>query len=149
MKKINSSILLSLFLIIFGGNSQAASNLQITPERFDFGWAPDNAIIACDFKVKNVGGEMIPLTGVQPSCGCTATNFTPDALPSSEEMKINMTFNTRGYAGIKFNKSIQVKAGMPEELYTVYLEGFVADPNAKIVPDEDGVVSFSTGSTNK
>src|ERR1044071_4633296 len=125
----------------------AETSLQVVPETFDFGWSPDNAVIGCSFNLKNTGGELIQLNSVQPSCGCTATDFTPDSLPSSEQKKINITFNTRGYSGVKFNKSVQVKAGSPEQDYAVHLEGFVSDPNAKVTPEGDGIVEFSEKSS--
>src|SRR5262245_21402455 len=93
----------------FPSLSQAAA-LRIDPETFDFGWAPDNAKISADFTVKNTGVEIIPLTSVQPTCGCTASNFSPGQLASAEETKIGLTFNTRGYRGMAFNKSTKVNS---------------------------------------
>lgn len=129
--------------------ARAATSILIVPTVFDFGWVPDNALVRAEFHVKNTGEEMVPLTAVQPSCGCTATDFTPEGLPSAEEAKINLTFNTRGYSGMKFDKPVKVKAGMPEEEFSVRLTGHVSDPEAVVAPEGDGVVAFSSQTTSK
>jgi hypothetical protein len=129
--------------------ASAETSLQIVPSVFDFGWTPDNALVRCEVHVKNTGGEMVALTAVQPTCGCTATDFTPEGLPASEETKINLTFNTRGYTGMKFDKLVKVKAGLPEEEFSVRLAGHVSDADAVVVPDGNGVVSFPPKSSSK
>jgi Protein of unknown function (DUF1573) len=126
------------------GTLYANDALLITPSVFDFGWAPDNAKISAQFTVKNNSSDLVALTSVQPTCGCTASNFTPADLPSDKETKIGLTFDTHGYAGISFNKSTKVKAGNPEMDYTVKLAGFVHDPMAKIVPVGDGIASYDS-----
>src|SRR5258706_9505250 len=87
----------------------AAQRIEISPTTFDFGWAPDNAKITAEFTVMNAGDEMVPLTAFKPSCGCTATDFEPDALASHEQRKISLTFNTRGYTNQTFHKMAAVK----------------------------------------
>jgi hypothetical protein len=147
----NSRLIFSLiglsFLISPLTKSYGETKLQIIPEVFDFGWAPDNAILKCEVHIRNIGGEMVALTAVLPSCGCTATDFTPDAIPASEEKKISLTFNTRGYTGMPFDKPIQVKAGMPEEEFSVHVKGHVTNSNAVVFPEGTGVVTFGDGSS--
>jgi len=129
--------------------SWAAPSVRISPPDFDFGWSPDNAKITAQFTVANTTEKLVPLLAVMPSCGCTAADFTPADIPSAKDTKIGLTFNTHGYTGVKFHKSSQVKAGQPEEEYSVVLTGVVADPNALVVPEGSGVVEFSTSTRDK
>ena len=69
----------------------------------------NNAMVSATFLVKNTSAEPVPLTAVQPACGCTASSFSPENLSSNEETKVGLTFNTRGYAGLEFKKSAKVK----------------------------------------
>lgn len=127
----------------------AAPRLEISPSTFDFGWAPDNAKITAQFTVVNTGDEMVPLTSVKSTCGCTASNFEPDALASREHKKIALTFNTRGYTNQPFKKMARVKTDVPENAYTVYLTGHVANPENGIIPDSGGIAGFEAGSPRK
>lgn len=127
----------------------AASSLQVVPSEFDFGWAPDNSKITADFAIKNIGIDMIPVMSVQPTCGCTASNFTPADLASNQETKVSLTFNTRGYANSSFNKAAQVKTDTPEGDTSVRLKGYVLDPTATVFPSGTGIAEFLPGSKDK
>lgn len=127
----------------------ASPRVEVRPTVFDFGWAPDNAKITAQFVVVNTGDEMVPLTAVKPTCGCTATDFEPDALASHEEKVISLTFNTRGYAGQTFNKMAKVKTDQPENALTVYLTGTVLKADSGLVPDANGIAGFEKGSKQK
>jgi acylphosphatase len=148
MKNKNLLILVSA-IFTFSNLTLAASKLEITPSTYDFGWSPDNAKITAEFVLKNTGSDMIPLTAVQPACGCTATQFSPESLGSSEETKVQLTFNTRGYAGTKFSKTAKVKTDSIENEYTVTLKGSVTDSTALISPVGDGIASFDAGTKEK
>lgn len=127
----------------------SASNVVITPTEFDFGWCPDNAKISAQFTIKNTGSDLIPITSVQPTCGCTASQFTPATLGSNEESNVGLTFNTRGYAKSSFSKSTKIKTDAGGAEYSVLLKGSVLDAQAKVVPDQDGVAGFEPGSKGK
>lgn len=129
--------------------AEGPSRLEITPTTFDFGWAPDNAKISAQFSVRNVSSEMIPIMSVQPTCGCTASQFSPATLGSQEETKIGLTFNTRGYANMPFNKPTKVKADVMTGEFSVNLKGHVLDAQAKVRPVGDGIVGFDADSKDK
>lgn len=120
--------------------SAAASSLSVTPGEFDFGWAPDNAKISCEFTVRNEGGGLMALTAVKPACGCTASEFTPSTLESRQETSVRLTFNTRGYTGRDFNKTVDVEAAGGTEV--VRLKGHVTNPAAQLAPEGDGIAGF-------
>ncbi len=117
-------------------------SIVITPTTFDFGWAPDNSKINAEFTLKNTGSDLVPLTSVQPTCGCTVPQFTPSSLGANDQTKVILTFNTRGYAGTGFSKNAKVKTDDSSIEYTVMMTGFVTDPNAKVIPDQGGVAGF-------
>lgn len=125
------------------------NRLEISPTTFDFGWCPDNSKISATFVAKNVSSEMIPIMSVQPTCGCTASQFSPATLGTHEETKIGLTFNTRGYTNLAFNKSAKVKSDVVTGEFSVNLKGYVLDPNAKVVPVGDGVIEFTEKENEK
>lgn len=138
-----------LFCLAQGNSASSAEGISITPSTFDFGWCPDNAKISASFIIKNTGVDLIPITSVQPTCGCTASQFTPASLASNEETKVGLTFNTRGYAGSSFNKPTKVKTDNGGAEYTVNVKGVVIDSQATFFPDHEGVAGFDTGSKEK
>ncbi len=144
---------ISLALIGFFavGVSQAysPSALVVSPSTFDFGWCPDNAKVHADFTIRNTGTDLIPVTSVQPTCGCTASEFTPSSLASNAESKVGLTFNTRGYAGSPFHKNAKVKTDDAQSEYTVNMIGYVLNPAAMVVPEGDGIAGFEPDTKEK
>lgn len=132
----------SLTLVLFLAATAAASDLESVPGTFDFGWSPDNARVSCEFLVRNKGGDAVNLTGLKPSCGCTAAQFTPTALGTNADTTIGLTFNTRGYKGIQFTKTALLNAADPSQNLTVTLTGFPMNPNAKVFPEGTGIADF-------
>lgn len=127
----------------------AGAALEISPAEYDFGWSPDNAKISAEFTIKNPTLDLVPLIAVQPTCGCTATDFQPSNLKSSDETKVRLTFNTRGYTNAEFHKNAQVKTGGSTGDYTVKMKGHVTDPAALFFPLGDGVAAFEKGGEKK
>lgn len=150
MSHVRRTLLLAAAVSLSGAlQAFSPQALVITPTVFDFGWCPDNAKISAEFTIKNTGADLIPITSVQPTCGCTASQFTPGQLGSNEETKVGLTFNTRGYAKTGFSKNTKVKTEAGGAEYEVTLKGYVLDPTAKVFPEGDGVASFETGSKEK
>ena len=140
---------LALAVVAVSAGLAAAPRLSIEPTTFDFGWTPDNAKVSASFLVTNIANEMVPLTAVQPTCGCTASQFQPGALASNERTRILLTFNTRGYTNMAFNKPTQVKTDMSDQDYQVYLAGHVTHAKAAVAPEGDGIAHFGPDSGGK
>lgn len=133
--------LLSLAVLI-GTTPLFAASLQSVPGTFDFGWAPDNARLSCEFTIKNTSNDAIGLQALKPACGCTAAKFSPMSLASDDDTKIGLTFNTRGYKGMTFSKSAELTTEGSASNITVYLKGHVMNPNAVVFPKGSGIASF-------
>jgi len=125
------------------------SFLTCVPDKFDFGWSPADAKISAKFTLKNAGGDALAVQSLDPTCGCTAANFTPANLNTNEETEVGLTFNTRGYNGMPFSKPSAVKTDKKEENLTVVLMGHVTPVQAKFLPEGTGVASFPPGSPKK
>src|SRR5438552_802550 len=104
-----TSIALFGFFTVAVSQAYSPTALVVSPSTFDFGWCPDNAKIHAEFTIRNTGTDLIPVTSVQPTCGCTTSEFTASSLASNEESKVGLTFNTRGYGGAPFHKTAKVK----------------------------------------
>ncbi len=126
----------------------AVQRLEVIPQTFDFGWAPDNAKITAEFILRNTGEEMVPLKEVIPTCGCTAANFTPSDVGSKEESKVTLTFNTRGYSNMKFHKAARVMTAEQDlNPYVANLSGHVTNAEALLIPEGDGIAQFKPDSS--
>jgi hypothetical protein len=144
-------ISLSLITLLAVAVAQAFNPTAITiiPSTFDFGWCPDNSKIDAEFTIRNTGTDLIPITDVQPTCGCTVPNFKAGSLGTNDESKVVLTFNTRGYAGSVFHKNAKIKTDANTADYTVNMVGRVLDASATVAPDGDGVAEFTKDTKEK
>lgn len=77
----------------------------------DFGNIKEGEKVEHTFKFKNTGNVPLIVTAVQPSCGCTASDFTKDPVAPGGEGTISLTFDSKGKPGT-VNKTATVKANI-------------------------------------
>lgn len=85
--------------------------IQFQETEFDFGKIKEGDKVEHVFKFKNTGDVPLILTAVQPSCGCTASDYTKDPVAPGGEGTISLTFDSNGKPG-PVNKTATVKANI-------------------------------------
>lgn len=82
--------------------------------------------ITARFIVKNVGNQDLLLTNVKPGCGCTAANYTREAIAPGATGFIDATYDPWGRPG-NFNKNIKVSTNEPDQTspHIIFIKGNV------------------------
>ena len=96
MRKIITLFLLS-FLVFLQFN-YAETNILDSNE-WDFGKVKQGEILKHGFIFKNESKDVLNITGLNSSCGCTASQADKKSLKPSETTTINVSFNPHGYSG--------------------------------------------------
>ncbi|HZY81106.1 MAG TPA: DUF1573 domain-containing protein [Cyclobacteriaceae bacterium] len=118
------------------GNKSAASSAQATPtaaadpataapnetkpegplpafkfERleYDFGQIREGEKVAYTYKFTNTGSAPLIVQSVQPSCGCTAPDWSKEPIPVNGTGFVKVEFDSNGKTGIQ-NKVVTVNA---------------------------------------
>lgn len=84
----------------------------------DFGEIKFNQPVSCEFEFINKGQAFLVISNVEPSCGCTVTEYTKQPVPPNGKGIVKATYDAAN-PGV-FNKSLTVTAnveGGPEYLY--------------------------------
>jgi hypothetical protein len=133
MKKVSISLLvLSLSLMSFTSLSTAtaivvAQNVgtAITwkSDQLDLGEIPQNQPKTVDFEFKNTGNTPVLITHVQPTCGCTATNYTKTEIRPGGKAQVTVTYNAASKGA--FTKSIMVTTNADANPKALTLKGIV------------------------
>ena len=95
MRKIISLVVLSFFVFQF---THAENNI-VDPNVWDFGKAKQGQILKHDFIFKNETKSVLNITGINTSCGCTASESDKKSLQPGESTTISVSFNSHGYLG--------------------------------------------------
>jgi hypothetical protein len=84
----------------------------------EFGKVKLKSPVSYEFEFTNEGEAPLLISDVEPSCGCTVTEYSKDPILPGKKGKIKTTFDATSLG--KFNKSIKIVAnleGGPEYLY--------------------------------
>lgn len=69
------------------------------PYAWDFGQALQGEVLKHDFTLKNESGKTLNISGINTSCGCTASKVEKTSLAPGESVPIEVSFDTKGYSG--------------------------------------------------
>lgn len=67
--------------------------ISVSPADFDFGKISRNKLASADFEIKNFGGEVLKITGVSTSCGCTKASIDKKMLAPGESARLAVVFD--------------------------------------------------------
>ena len=95
MRKTFYLFLFSFFIFQFGC---AENNLPELNE-WDFGKIKQGVVVKHDFQFENITSNVLKITGINTSCGCTVSQTAKKSLLPGESTAINVSFNSKGYAG--------------------------------------------------
>ena len=93
----------------------------------DFGQIPQGEPVTHTFTVKNSGTQPLIISDVKASCGCTATDYTREAIPPGGEGMVQARYNAAA-EGV-FNKSVTVTYNTSAQREVLALKGTVLPAN--------------------
>lgn len=110
MKKLG----LSLLLVVAFFFAFAQPKIQFESTTHDFGKIhEEGGKVTGTFTFTNVGDSDLVLTNVRPGCGCTAANYSKEAIAPGQKGYIEATYNPYNRPGA-FNKNIRVTTNEPQ-----------------------------------
>jgi hypothetical protein len=95
--------------------------------------------------VKNVGSDVLNISRVQPSCGCTSSPIDKNVLQPGETGSINVTLNANGNGPI--HKSLTIYSDAPGD--TAHMIQLAANIRAKIVYEPSNYFLINEGTVKK
>jgi Protein of unknown function (DUF1573) len=134
------------FILVFTTISLA----QILPPKassqemeYDFGKVERGDHVMHNFVVTNVGGDLLKISDVRASCGCTAAKPEKDQIAPGESTNIKVDFNSTGRHG-KQTKIITVKTNDPDKPEIRYmLTGIVIEPGTMANMNNTPIMFFT------
>ena len=101
--KMNIKLLVTFFLlqVSFLSAQAGGPRIQTSISQYDFGEITEGVIVKFSFQVKNVGDQVLHITNIMTSCGCTAAAMQKDEIQPGEETTINAEFNSEGKSGVQ------------------------------------------------
>lgn len=100
----------------------------------NFGTIKEGTLAAYEFVFTNTGKAPLILSNVQPSCGCTAPEWSKEPIAPGAKGKIKAVYNSHGRPGT-FQKYITVKSNAQNGEVSLTIKGTVTPiPVAPVSP---------------
>jgi hypothetical protein len=107
----------SLFIILILTSLSFAQLLQpklvLQQNSYDFGDIKQGEVVSHDFVLSNSGGDLLTISNVTASCGCTAAAPEKKELAPGESTNLKVTFNSARRLG-KQHKTVRVYSNDPQ-----------------------------------
>lgn len=91
--------------------------------QFDFGKVKQNVPVTHEFKFTNTSKVPFIIANAQPSCGCTAPDWTKTPVPPGDSGFVKATFNAASPG--PFNKTITVTSNVEGGIILLTIKGEV------------------------
>ena len=110
MKKLTLALVLSAALSML---VMAAPAIHVVLPVYDFGSVFEGIAVEHTFMIENTGDELLEISGIRASCGCTTTDLDTKSIGPGESVALDVLINTTGFGGT-ISKSITVYSNDPE-----------------------------------
>lgn len=120
-----------LFVLVSATFTKAQPKVSIKPLSYDFGAIIQDSIVSTKFLITNEGSELLKITSVKSSCGCTAVVVGKNELMPFESTDLNVSFNSKGKLG-KQVRTVTVETNDPKNSsIKIPFTGNVVEKNIK------------------
>jgi len=109
---VSLSITALVMLVVAGAVAVAAPAIAADAEVYSFGSVIEGYAVSHTFVLQNVGDEVLEISKVRVTCGCTATELANDRLAPGESVDLDVVVNTTGFSGT-LSKTIYVYSNDP------------------------------------
>ena len=110
---MNKNLLFVFFLVSSIGFAQLMQpKLVLQQSSFEFGDIKQGETVSHTFVLTNSGGDLLKISNVQASCGCTAAVPEKNELAPGESTNLTVKFNSTGRQGMQ-KKTVKIFTNDP------------------------------------
>jgi hypothetical protein len=92
-----------------------SSSIQFDKTEYDFGKILQGEVVSYTFHFTNSGNVPLLITGIDKSCGCTASDYPRQPIEPGERGDIKITYDSKGQFGFQ-SKTVTVNSNaMPSQ----------------------------------
>lgn len=116
-----------MMIVLITVNAQTATNegpeLKFNKVEHDYGTITQGGDGGCVFTFKNVGNEVLIISDVRKSCGCTTPTWSKEPILPGQTGEIKVGYDTKNIG--QFSKTITVLSNAVSATVTLTIKGNV------------------------
>src|SRR4051812_13938902 len=106
------------FMTMTSMQTDNKAEFKFAEETHDFGKIPQGKPVTYVFKFTNIGTEPLIISAVEPTCGCTAADYTKTPVLKGQSGSITLTYNAAGIGGFTKTATVRSNARTPVKVLT-------------------------------
>jgi hypothetical protein len=129
---IKKIISFTLIYVSFSSAQLLGPKATFQTTDFDFGNIEQGKVVNHDFALSNTGGDVLKITDVRASCGCTAAKPEKSELNPGESTSVQVSFNSTGRLGMQ-QKYVYVVTNDPSNAeIKLKISGNILSPGSEL-----------------
>lgn len=108
--------------------SGKAPAITFEKTEFDFGKILQGEVVSYTFRFTNTGNVPLIITGIDKSCGCTASDYPRDPIAPGQGGGIKISYDSKGHAGFQ-TKTVTVNSNAMPAKTVLRIKAEVRTPN--------------------
>lgn len=113
-----------------------APKATVQSTEYDFGNIEQGKIVEYNFMITNTGGDLLKITDVRPSCGCTAAKPEKSELKPAESTAIKVSFNSAGRLGAQQKYVYVVTNDLSNQEIKLKISGNILAPGTLLTSEK-------------
>lgn len=109
------------------GNLEKQPVIKFDKTEYDFGKILQGEVVSYTFHFTNVGEAPLLITGVEKSCGCTASEYSREPIAPGKSGQIKITYDSKGHHGIQ-SKTLMVLTNTNPAQTTLRIKAEIKTP---------------------
>lgn len=102
--------------------------IEFEKTEYEFGRILQGEVVSYTFHFTNIGNAPLIITGVDKSCGCTASEYPRQPIAPGEKGDIKITYDSKGHHGFQ-SKVLNVLANTNPSTTTLRIKAEVYTPD--------------------
>ena len=123
-----SIVFLFMFMIFSSMNENTGPVIKLDKEIHDFNKLEYGEKAECNFKIENLGTDILIIENIKSTCGCTVVNHPKDTIYPGKTSKFTVRYDTKRPGAIKRYLTIYSN-DIYEPEKKVYIKGYVNHKN--------------------
>ena len=111
-----------------GQSNGVQAVIKFDKTEYDFGKILQGEVVSYTFHFTNAGNAPLIISGVDKSCGCTASDFPREPIAPGQKGDIKITYDSKGHHGFQ-SKTLSVNANTNPSATSLRIKAEVRTPD--------------------
>lgn len=97
------------------------TDMKVVNQVINFGSVPEDTVLKAIYTVVNTGEHPLYIEYINPDCNCTGVEYSKEAIPPKDSIKVSLLLDTKGKNGVQILHSV-IKANTHDPMRRITMK---------------------------